>query len=506
MPPNLVLATINARYIHTAFGLRSLLANMGSLREQSQLLEFTANIRPVDIVEAILVHQPAVVGLSVAIWNVEPLFEVASLMKAVEPGVKLVLGGPEVGRGASRHAIEALADVVVAGEGEVVFPEVCRALLAGDTVAPQRVAAPPDLAQLELPYDLYTHEDLAHRVLYVETSRGCPYGCEFCLSALDRSVRRFPLDRVLVALELLWQRGARRFKFMDRALHLTDSERLLQFFLQRDLTEAFLHFEVVPDRISASVRTLLEQFPPGAVQLEAGVQTFTPEVARRIGRRQDADKVVANLRHLAKQTGCHVHADLVAGLPGETVNSLAQSFDQLMASGVQEIQFGILKRLRGAPIARHDVEWGMVYAHRSPYEVLMTATISFQEMQGLKRFARYLDLVVNSGNFKTTLALLGQPLNYACLQSLFDGLWQQLAQTAHIELDRLATALFDTLVTARGLAPESVARAIQEDWRRANRRRLPRAVVPFAPRDTGAMTPPHAPTAHPKRQRRHHPD
>ena len=183
----------------------------------------------------------------------------------------------------------------------------------------------PDFAQLALPYDLYTDEDVAHRVIYVEASRGCPFECEFCLSSLDVPVRNAPLDRFLAAMESLLDRGVQQFKFVDRTfnLNLKTSTSILQFFWERYRPGLFVHFEMIPDRLPASLREIITKFPPGALQFEVGIQTFNERVAALISRRQDNAKAEENLRWLRAETGVHVHADLIVGLPGEDLESFA---------------------------------------------------------------------------------------------------------------------------------------------------------------------------------------
>src|SRR5205085_1814280 len=234
------------------------------------------------------------------------------------------------------------------------------------------------------------------------------FKCEFCLSSLDVPVRNVPLDAFLAAMGRLLDRGVRQFKFVDRTfnLNLNVSRSILQFFLDGYRPGLFLHFEMIPDRLPEPLRDLIRQFPPGALQFEVGVQTFNEEVAARISRRQDNAKLADNLRFLRAETGVHVHADLIVGLPGEGVESFAAGFDRLVALRPQEIQVGILKRLRGTPIVRHDVEWEMVYSPHPPYEILQTKLIDFATMQRLRRFSGYWDLIANSGNFVETTPLI----------------------------------------------------------------------------------------------------
>ncbi len=443
-PSDILLATLNAKYIHCAFGLRYLFANLGELQPRAALLEFEIQQRPLDIVEQLLARRPRIVGFGVYIWNVRETTEVVGLLKRIAPEVIVILGGPEVSYEWEDQEIVRLADHVITGEADVKFAEVCGRLLSSRsslnptptlnlnpamaederlrlgvgvglrdgedcTPLPKIIAADlPKLEQVTLPYDLYTPHDLAHRVIYVEASRGCPFTCEFCLSSLDIPVRQFPLEPFLAAMEGLLERGATQFKFVDRTfnLNLMVSRAILQFFLTRMRDGLFVHFEMVPDRLPEQLREVIAQFPPGSLQFEVGVQTFDEQTSRNISRRQDHAKLAENLTWLRSRTGVHVHADLIVGLPGEGLASFAAGFDRLVGLGPQEIQVGILKRLRGTPIMRHDTEHALRYSPQPPYELLSNRELDFPTMQRLRRFARYWDLVANSGNFRTTTPLL----------------------------------------------------------------------------------------------------
>ena len=266
----------------------------------------------------------------------------------------------------------------------------------------------PDFSQIVLPYDLYTDDDIAHRIIYVEASRGCPFTCEFCLSSLDIPVRQVPLPALLEQLQRLLDRGVKQFKFVDRTFNLNVdiSKTILEFFLERYQPGHFFHFEMIPDRLPEALREIIAKFPPGALQFEVGVQTFNEEVGAAIKRRQNYERLEDNFHFLRHQTGVHIHADLIVGLPGETLESFAAGFDRLVALGPQEIQVGILKRLRGTPIVRHDADWQMVYNPHPPYEILQNKLIDFATMQRLRRFARYWDMVGNSGNFVESTPLI----------------------------------------------------------------------------------------------------
>jgi radical SAM superfamily enzyme YgiQ (UPF0313 family) len=475
---DIVLSTLNAKFIHTAFGLRYLLANLGPLRERAALAEFEINQRPLDIVEAILRLEPRIVGFGIYIWNVTQTTEVVATLKRLRPDVTVILGGPEVSFETDDQAIVRLADHVITGEADPAFRELCAAVLAGQPPTQKVIAAPlPEFSQLALPYDLYTDADIANRILYVEASRGCPFRCEFCLSSLDVPVRQAPLPEFLAQMQRLLDRGATHLKFVDRTfnLHLPTSRAILEFCLAQWRPGRFFHFELVPDRLPAQLREVIARFPPGALQFEVGIQTFNEEVAERIQRRQDYARLEENLRWLRTETGVHLHADLIFGLPGESLASFAAGFDRLLALRPQEIQVGILKRLRGTPITRHDAEWEVVWNPQPPYEMLRNQLVDFATLQRMRRFARHWDLVGNSGNFLETTPLLwrGAASPFAAFLRWSDWLFARTGRSDSIALPRLVEFLFEHLTRERGLPAMEVRETLCRDYLRPGRRDLP---------------------------------
>ncbi len=485
---NILLATLNARYIHSAFGLRYLLANLGELRSSAAIAEFDINQRPLEIVEAIIAHEPKILGLGVYIWNVGPTTEVVALLKRLRPEMTIILGGPEVSYEIDQQEIVRLADHVITGEADLAFAETCRALLAGGKVAKVVVAPPPSLDALALPYDLYSQQDVAHRILYVEASRGCPFTCEFCLSSLEIPVRAFALEPFLAAMDDLLSRGAMQFKFVDRTfnLNIATSRKILDFFLTRWRDGMFVHFEMVPDRLPEALREIIAQFPPGGLQFEVGIQTFDDATSRNISRRQNLARMEENFHFLRQQTGVHIHADLIVGLPGEDMASFGKGFDRLLAMRPQEIQIGILKRLRGTPIVRHDQEWQMTYSAHPPYDILQNRLLNFATMQRLRKFARFWDLVGNSGNFVETTPLLWYDGTspFESFLRFSDWISARIGRHHSIALSTLAENLFTYLVTEACVTATQVETAICADWRRTgkledppflNRPKAPRA-------------------------------
>jgi radical SAM superfamily enzyme YgiQ (UPF0313 family) len=512
---DIILTTLNARYAHSAFGLRYLRANLGDLRERAAILEFDVSQRPTDIVEVILARSPRIVGIGVYIWNVAQATQLVADLKRVRPDLTIVLGGPEVSHETEQQEIVRLADYVVTGEADLAFASLCRRFLAGQRplmkVTP---AEPPEFAgaatAISLPYHLYTDEDLAHRVVYVEASRGCPFKCEFCLSSLDVPVRNVPVDGFLAEMGRLLERGLRQFKFVDRTfnLNLNVSRPILEFFHQRYSPGLFLHFEMIPDRLPEALRDPIRRFPAGALQFEVGIQSLNEEVCRRISRRQDVPRLEDNLRFLRDQTGVHVHADLIVGLPGEGLESFAAGFDRLLKLRPQEIQVGLLKRLRGTPIVRHDAEWGMVYSPYPPYEVLQTAAIDFATMQRMRRFARYWDLIANSGNFVGTTPMLwerqGQASPFEAFLAFSDWLFSQVGRNHSIALANLAESLFIYLTKEARQEASKVAAILWRDYRQGGRRDGPEFLRPYVPdSEKGEARRDLRPAAGPARQARH---
>jgi len=502
--PEIILSTLNARFIHSAFGLRYLKANMEELRHKTVIREFTRETWAIDIAEKLLAEHPRIIGFGVYIWNVEQTTRLVALLKTVAPEVTIVLGGPEVSYEPEEQPVVALADYVLAGPADLAFAALCRQILNGNPPADKLLQAPPlELERIKLPYQEYTDEDIAHRIVYVEASRGCPFKCEFCLSALDKSSRPFPLSAFLGEMEQLYQRGVRHFKFVDRTFNLNvkASSAILEFFLKRLAPGLFLHFEVIPDRLPDGLKALLQRFPEGVLQLEVGVQSFNPEVQSLISRKQNNEKSCENLRWLREQTHAHLHTDLIIGLPEEGLESFAESFNRLYRLNPHEIQVGALKRLRGAPIARHSETAGLRFNPVAPYEVLSTARIDFATMQRLNRFARYWDMIGNSGRFKTTLpALLGdQP--FERFLNFSDWLFETTGQVHRFALKRLFELLFEGMSAVLEIDAESARRLLAEDFSRARQKGLPSFLR--AQDNTPATIQKREPTKHRSRQSRH---
>ena len=478
----IILTTLNSRFTHTSIALRYLYANLKELQKTTEILEFSINDAMQTVAEKLLVNSPNIIGIGVYIWNVSQISELIHIIKKVSPETKIVLGGPEVSYQPFRVNLDS-ADFIIQGEGDLAFYELCHNLLKNNAPSDKIIKMNmPSLKNVELPYKFYTDDDIKNRYIYVEASRGCPFECEFCLSSMDEKVRSFNLDNLLQEFETLWQRGARNFKFIDRTfnLNMKTANRLLDFFLSKE-PPYFAHFEVIPDHFPDSIKSKIAQFPHGALQLEIGIQTLNLDIANNISRQLKLDKIRANIKFLEEESKAHLHLDLIVGLPGESLESFGKNLDDLVSLSSSEIQIGILKKLSGTYINRHDIEFGMVYSDIPPYDILKNSELSFNDIQIMKRFSRFWDLTYNSGNFKQSVQLIWQ--NESVFENFYKySLWiyTQTDSTWKISLQRLGELLFRYLCEVKDLDPEIVAKSMLRDMLKLKGRAVPSYLKPYA--------------------------
>lgn len=464
---DIILTTLNSRYMHSAFGLRYLYANLAELQSSACIEEFTIQQRPIDIVEKLLKYQPKIIGIGVYIWNISEVTKTVELIKQISPQTIIVLGGPEVSHLPDKPAVVDIADYVLMGAAEKSFRELCQLILSGNKPLEQVIQSDElPLDQLQLPYEYYSDDDIKNRLIYVEASRGCPFKCEFCLSSLDKTSKPFELDKFLDEMHRLHQRGARNFKFIDRTFNLkvSSSVAILEFFLERMSDDLYLHFEVVPDNLPDRLKAVIEKFPYHTLQFEVGVQTFDENIQALISRKQNNTKTCENLRWLRQQTHAYIHADLIFGLPSDTLSNFAKSFDQLVSLNPHEVQLGILKRLRGVPLNRHNEEYRLRYNPEAPYNILCTRDIDFKTMQRVNRFARYWDMIANSGRFKNTLPLILNNAPFEGFMRLSDSLYQTVGSTWKISLKRLFSMIYEHLKTRDDIDQLLLYESMQKDY------------------------------------------
>jgi len=486
----IILSTLNSRYTHSSVGLRYLYANMQSLQKDTVLLEFSINDAIQSIAEKILDEAPDIIGLGVYIWNAQQTHELIEILKKVSPNTKIILGGPEVSYEPFRVDFEK-ADYIIQGEGDTSFYKLCKALIENDL--PETKIIKPvleDLSTLALPYQHYTQHDIDNRYIYIEASRGCPFMCEFCLSSIDEKVRNFDINILVNEFERLWSMGARNFKFVDRTfnLNMKFANAILDFFLSKE-PPYFAHFEVIPDHFPESIKNKIALFPAGALQLEIGIQTLNLEVANNINRPLKLEKIKQNLDFIENQTKAHVHLDLIVGLPGEDLQSFGRNLNELVRISSSEIQIGILKKLSGTTLDRHDIKFGMRYSDIPPYDILSNGFLSFKQIQKMKRFARFWDLTYNSGNFKQSIILLWKDNTvYDAFFTFSEWIYSQTDSTWKISLDRLSALLFTYLTEVLGQDAEAVAEAMLSDLLKVQGRIVPKFLRPFV-KETSKASP-----------------
>ena len=470
----IILSTLNARYSHASLGLRYLLANLGEHATHTRLAEFTIKT-PVDKMLAdLLADDPRIIGFGVYIWNVNETLALIQAIRVAAPHIIIVLGGPEVSYEVNEQAITTLADYVVTGWGEVTLPKLFDALIHGPKpLMKVHAGVQAALDDLQMPYHLYTDADLKNRNIYVEASRGCPFKCEFCLSSLDKTAWAFELDPFLVEMDKLYARGARTFKFVDRTFNLKPEtgRRILDFFLAKIKTDdpLFAHFEVIPDHLPDMLKDAITQFPAGSLQFELGIQTLNTTVQKHISRKTNLTKAHENITWLREHSHAHLHVDLIAGLPSETMDSFAAGFDELYTWRAHEIQLGILKRLRGTPIIRHTELFEMVYSESTPYEIISTKDVSKAELDQFKHFAKYWDAIANSGRFTQTLPLIMDAANespYARFHTLSQHLHTQWQRSHSIPLEALFTEVAHWLIAENpdGQTHDAIRQAVTDDY------------------------------------------
>jgi len=473
---DIVLCTFNARYTHTSIGLRYLYANLKELQSNATIKEFVINSQVADAVETILKENPKIVGVGAYIWNANEVGEFIEVLKKVAPSIIIVAGGPEASY--FPHRVDfSKADYFIQGEGDIAFYELCRAILDRDAPKSKIIKADiVDLSKIELPYKYYSDEDVVNRQCYVEASRGCPYSCEFCLSSLDKKVRKIDTDIFLKEMEILWDRGVRSFKFIDRTFNqgITTANRLMDFFLSKE-PPYFIHFEVIPDNFPSSIKKRIKEFPPASLQLEVGIQTLDPKISQNIYRKLNIEKIRENLEFLENETKAHLHVDLIIGLPGESLEQFGKNLDLLYSMTRCEIQLGILKKLSGTTLNRHDEEEGMVYSDRPPYDILQNNQIPYEMMQKMKRFTRFWDMVYNSGNFKKSATYLFKDGKvYDGFFAFSEWIYSQTQSTWQISLDRLAHLIFNYVIEVLHIDRDEFKQVMTSDIMVVRGRKLPK--------------------------------
>jgi len=402
----IVLLSVNAKYIHSSLAVWVLAAAIATYSKKThdvQILETTIHKTNEEIAQSIAKHSPEAIGISTYIWNAEKLPEIIARIKQQLPKARIILGGPEAEYNAP-YWLSCGADFVLSGEGEQSLP----ALL--DEIAEKNnklKISPQDRGtDAFLPIDPYTKEyfeALDNRLAYIETSRGCPFSCAFCLSA-DKRLHYFPLEIVKEQLIKLSQSGIRTIKLVDRTFN-SNTQRayeLYEYILGLS-TECCFHFEVAADLFDERTITLLQTATPGRIQLEAGLQSFHEPAIKAASRKTDLNLAKENIHKLLKNGNIHIHIDLIAGLPYETLDDFKNSFDKAYLLKTHTLQLGFLKLLHGSKLRNQANALGIKYSRTPPYEIISSAWLSQDEMKILKQTENALKHTANKARFLTTL-------------------------------------------------------------------------------------------------------
>ena len=403
--PQTLLVAVNARYSHTNLAVRYLKNALEGAGIPAEFVEYTIN-QPVGEILADLCRSGARRFLfSCYIWNREYVCRLGEQLRLIDPDYVLLVGGPEVSFDPEEQ-LTALpwADGILAGEGEVLVPQVLAAQWR-----PQGVFQGTGYVDLDtLPFPYEPLDQLPHRVLYYESSRGCPFGCAYCLSSADRVVRTRSLDLVFQDLQRFLDARVMQVKVVDRTFNLDGGRALAiwDYLAAHDNGVTSFQMELGGDLTRPEAVELLRRARPGLFQLEIGVQSTCPAALEAACRSTDLDRLFANVRAVGEGGNVHQHLDLIAGLPGEGFCRFGQSFDQVVALRPQQLQLGFLKLLRGSALYARRERYGLVHSPRPPYEVLRTPWISYGELTRLKAVERATELYYNSGRFTHTLEAL----------------------------------------------------------------------------------------------------
>ena len=416
---NILLAAINAKYIHSNLAVYSLRAYARKYIEETEIAEYTIN-QPIDeILMDIYTHGPDILCFSCYLWNISYVEQLIREIPKVLPDTKIWLGGPEV----SYNAGEMLSEYpgltgIICGEGEETFLELMDYYHTGTDLSEIRglVYRNSDGSitetQTRLVLDLstvpfvYEHiEDFRNRIIYYESSRGCPFSCSYCLSSIDKCLRFRNLDLVKRELQFFIDHEVPQVKFVDRTFNCRHDHAMAvwKYIKDHDRGITNFHFEIAADLLNEEEIALIRSTRPGLIQLEIGIQSANSETISEIKRKMDLGKVECTVAQIRENRNVHQHLDLIAGLPYEDYGSFEESFDRVYAMRPDQLQLGFLKVLKGSMMHEKTQEYDLVYQERPPYEVLSTKWLSYADVIRLKKIEEMVEVYYNSGQFRNTM-------------------------------------------------------------------------------------------------------
>lgn len=429
----ILLAAINAKYVHSNLAVHSLRASAGAYKDGVSIAEYTINQMKDDILRDLYLRSPEVLCFSVYLWNLEYVEAILKEFHKLCPSIPVWMGGPEVSYETEsflkRH--ESVTGVMI-GEGEDTFRELCayyhgkdpkelseiKGIAYRDVAGKICFTAPRDPKNLsDVPFCYDDLEEYANRIIYYESSRGCPFSCSYCLSSIDKKLRFRDLELVKKELQFFLDKKVPQVKFVDRTFNCDHKHAMTiwNYLTEHDNGITNFHFEISADLLREEEIELIETMRPGLIQLEIGVQSANEVTIKEIHRTMKLERVKEVVRRIRKSGNVHQHLDLIAGLPYEDYESFRHSFDEIYALWPNQLQLGFLKVLKGSFMYEHAKEYGIAYHDSPPYEVLYTNWLSYDEILKIKRVEEMLEVYYNSGQFEVTMKLL-----YALTDSVFD--------------------------------------------------------------------------------------
>lgn len=407
----ILLIAINAKYIHSNPAVYSLKACAGEYESNVDIAEFTINQQPSFILRQIYEKQPDVAAFSCYIWNREMVGSIIADLRKILPDTDIWAGGPEVSYNAPEIISEWHLRGVMAGPGEGSFYRLASAYANGKGDSLPRILDDGNTKRLSLNEIPFWYKDLKNfenRIIYYESSRGCPFSCSYCLSSIDKKMDFRDTRRVCEELDFFLKRNVPQVKFVDRTFNCKKEHALpiLSHILANDNGITNFHFEAAADLLDEDYFALLQKMRPGAVQLEIGVQSTCRKTISEINRKMDFVKVSAAVKRISSWNNIHIHLDLIAGLPFEDLETFRNSFNDVYALMPQQLQLGFLKVLKGSGMEKRSEQYNLIYTSTPPYEVLSTHWLTYKDVCRLKQIEEVLEIYYNSGQFVNTLKFL----------------------------------------------------------------------------------------------------
>lgn len=415
----IVLCALNSKYIHTNLAVRYIkaYADAHSKNAECVIVEDTVNGNINETAEKILAYNPDAVAFSCYIWNISHMLTLCKLVKSAKSDIITILGGPEVSFGPSEYAALDYVDYIQCGDGEKSMTALFDALSDGSDIPKgfgiccKNIIEMPycekKLCDIESPYTEEYLSSVKGRIAYMESTRGCPFSCAFCLSGADKGVRYFDDEYVKNAIMTLWNSGAKTVKFIDRTFNANKEhcDMIIRFILDNHekMPKVCFHFEIAADILADSTMELLSKAPKGLFQIEAGLQSFNHHTLEAVMRKTDTDKICENVRKLVSFGNIHTHIDLIAGLPYEDFASFKDSFNKAYSVGAHMLQLGFLKLLHGSRLRNEAENHGFEYSSEAPYEIISTNWVTAEEMDKLRQVEDANEKIANSGRFRRSL-------------------------------------------------------------------------------------------------------